>query len=173
MRFVNRSLALTAIAIGTALGAITRTVQAGVTPLQINGVAKSLVWVKYTAENEFKKSTKLRAQGIVLNQQGVVMVTSALFPPVLPLSYIHHLKITLPFGRMKTIPAEYLGRSSDGVMCYVKALKPLHLPPLAIKHPVRLLPLSIRLRFNWGNGYIPLAGWTGHSHTSRMLESIA
>ncbi len=140
MRSINQpitALAIT-IALGSGMAAFARTSEASVPPARIDHVAQSLVWVKYTAENEFKKSTKLRAQGIILNKQGVVMVTSALFPASLPLSYFHHLKIKLPFGRMKTIPATYLGRSPDGVMCYVKALNPLNLPPLAIKHPAEV-----------------------------------
>ncbi len=140
MRSISKAITALAITItvGSVMGGIAKTSEASVSQSQIDHVAKSLVWVKYTAENEFKKSTKLRAQGIILNKQGVVMVTSALFPAGLPLSYFHHLKIKLPFGRMKTVPAKYLGRSPDGVMCYVKALKPLHLPPLKIDHPVEV-----------------------------------
>jgi len=138
MRLINRTLAALASVTAIAMGAAAGSVQAKVSTAQIDHIAKSLVWVKYTAENEFKKSTKLRAQGIVLNKQGVVMVTSDLFPDALPLSYFHHLKIKLPFGHMKSVPAKYLGRSPDGVMCYVKTLKPLHLPPLTIDNPVQV-----------------------------------
>jgi hypothetical protein len=86
MRFITWTLIALAATTGMAVGATADRIQAGVSTAQINQIARSLVWVKYTAENEFKKSTKLRAQGIVLNKQGVVMVTSDLFPDALPLS---------------------------------------------------------------------------------------
>ncbi len=149
---------------------------AGVSTAQIQQVAKSLVMVKYTAENEFKKSTKLSAQGIVLNKQGVVMVTADLFPEALPVSYFHHLKIQLATGRMKTIPAEYLGRSPDGVMCYVKALKPLDLPPLVIKNPVEV-HLGEQIysigRLDKTLGYKPYIGFDRVKILARQLRWIA
>lgn len=121
--------AVVAVAMGLASANLLR---AAVPAKQVQAVARSLVVVTYTAENEFKKSSKLSAQGIVLNSSGVVMVTADLFPLNLPLQYFHHLRIRIPTGRMPSVAAKYLGRSPDGVMCYVKALKPLDLPPLKI-----------------------------------------
>ena len=170
-----RSPVTVAAAVGLTVG-MSSSVRAGVSTAQIQQVAKSLVIVKYTAENEFKKSTKLSAQGIILNKQGVVMVTSDLFPLALPLSYFHHLKIKLPTGRMKSVPAEYLGRSPDGVMCYVRALKPLNLPPLVIHKPVEVhlgqQVYSIG-RLDKDLGYKPYIGFDRVKILARQLRWLA
>lgn len=172
-RPVRTVASLAALCAGVGLTAAAR---GSVSSNQIEQVAKSLVIVKYTAENEFKKSTKLSAQGIVLNKEGVIMVTADLFPLSLPLSYFHHLKIQLPTGRMKTIPAKYLGRSSDGVMCYVKALKPLGLPPLAIKNPTEVhlgqQVYSIG-RLDKSLGYKPYIGFDRIKILARQLRWLA
>ncbi len=99
---------------------------------RIPEIARSIVVVQYTAENEFHKTNKLSGQGIVLNKQGVVLISSDLIPQDIPLDYIRHLKIRLAQGDMPKIPAEYLGRTVDGLFCYVRALKPLDAPPLQI-----------------------------------------
>ncbi len=91
----------------------------------IPSVARSLVFVQYTAKDEFNKSTKVDGQGLVLNKQGVVLVSGTLFPPILPLSYIHDLKICIPGGKLKKVDATYLGRTVSGLFCYIKANKPL------------------------------------------------
>jgi S1-C subfamily serine protease len=95
-------------------------------------IARSIVVVQYTAENEFHKTNKLSGQGIVLNKKGVVLVSSDLIPQDVPLDYIHHLKIRIARGDMPKIPAEYLGRTVDGLFCYVKALKPLDAVPINV-----------------------------------------
>jgi len=95
-------------------------------------IARSLVVVQYTAENEFHKTNKLSGQGVVLNKKGVVLVSSDLIPQDIPLDYIRHLKIRIAQGDMPKIPAEYLGRTVDGLFCYVRALKPLDATPLRI-----------------------------------------
>ncbi|MHB1768998.1 MAG: hypothetical protein ACYCUV_14245, partial [Phycisphaerae bacterium] len=99
---------------------------------RIPEIARSLVVVQYTAENEFHKTNKLSGQGIVLNKKGVVLVSSDLIPQDIPLDYIRHLKIRIALGDMPKIPAEYLGRTVDGLFCYVRALKPLDATPLRI-----------------------------------------
>ena len=99
---------------------------------RIPEIARSLVVVQYTAENEFHKTNKLSGQGVVLNKKGVVLVSSDLIPQDIPLDYIRHLKIRIALGDMPKIPAEYLGRTVDGLFCYVRALKPLDATPLRI-----------------------------------------
>lgn len=95
----------------------------------IPSVARSLVFVQYTAKDEFNKSTKVDGQGLVLNKQGVVLISGTLIPPVLPLSYIHHLKICVPGGKRHKVDATYLGRTVSGLFCYIKATKPLNVVP--------------------------------------------
>ena len=99
---------------------------------RIAEIARSLVVVQYTAENEFHKTNKLSGQGVLLNKKGVVLVSSDLIPQDIPLNYIRHLKIRITTGDMPKIPAEYLGRTVDGLFCYVRALKPLDATPLRI-----------------------------------------
>jgi hypothetical protein len=94
-------------------------------------IAQSLVIVQYTAENEFHKTNKVSGQGIVLNRQGVILVSSDLIPQDVPLDYIHHLRIRVVRGDMPKVAAQYLGRTVDGLFCYIRALKPLvDAPPL-------------------------------------------
>ena len=101
-------------------------------PTLIPEIARSIVIVQYTAENEFHKTNKVSGQGLVLNKRGVVLVSSDLIPQDIPLAYIHHLIIRVAAGDMPKIPAQYLGRTVDGLFCYVRALKPLAAPPLNI-----------------------------------------
>ncbi len=105
------------------------TVAAGAAALRISSlipkIARSIVIVQYTAENEFHKTNKVSGQGIVLNQQGVVLVSSDLIPQDIPLNYIHHLRIRVASGDMPKIPAHYLGRTVDGLFCYIQARTPL------------------------------------------------
>ena len=96
----------------------------------VPGIARSIVVVQYTAENEFHKTNKVSGQGIVLNKKGVVLVSSDLIPQDIPLGYIHHLKIRIAQGDMPKFSAQYLGRTVDGLFCYVRALKPLPATPL-------------------------------------------
>ena len=98
----------------------------------VSTVSKSLVVVEYTAENELHKTRKVSAQGIVLTGSGVVLISGSMLPEELPLAYVHHLIIRIPRGTLRKIPAEFLGRTTDGSFCYIKALKPLNLPPLPI-----------------------------------------
>ena len=46
----------------------------------VPGIARSIVVVQYTAENEFHKTNKVSGQGIVLNKKGVVLVSSTVRP---------------------------------------------------------------------------------------------
>ncbi len=95
-------------------------------------IAKSLVVVQYTVENEFHKTYKVSGQGIVLDKRGVVLVAADVIPQDIPLSYIHRLRIVIAKGDMPKQSAEYLGRTVDGLFCYIRALKPLDVPPLEI-----------------------------------------
>ncbi len=104
-------------------------------------IARSLVIVQYTAENEFHKTTKIDGQGIVLTSGGVVLVSANLIPGDIPLSYVKHLVIRLPYGALKKIPATYLGRTVNGLFCYIKADSAkggLPLPPLKISPHARV-----------------------------------
>ncbi len=98
----------------------------------VGRISKSLVVVEYTAENELHKTSKVSGQGIVLTKSGVVLVSGSLLPDELPLAYVRHLVIRMPRGTLRKIPAEFLGRTSDDSFCYIKALKPLNLPPLPV-----------------------------------------
>ncbi len=97
----------------------------------IPSIVRSLVFVQYTAKDEFNKSSKVDGQGLVLNKQGVVLVSGSLIPPILPLSYIHHLKICIPGGKLQKVNATYLGRTVSGLFCYIKADKPLNVIPFS------------------------------------------
>ncbi len=98
----------------------------------VGRISKSLVVVEYTAENELHKTRKVSGQGIVLTGSGVVLISGSMLPDELPLSYVHHLIIRIPRGTLRKVPAEFLGRTTDGSFCYIKALKPLNLPPLPV-----------------------------------------
>ena len=126
-----RVLAMTCVSAGL-MGADASASAAPSVAKRIPEIARSLVVVQYTAENEFHKTNKLSGQGIVLNKKGVVLVSSDLIPQDIPLDYIRHLKIRIALGDMPKIPAEYLGRTVDGLFCYVRALKPLDATPLRI-----------------------------------------
>ncbi len=95
-------------------------------------VAKSLVYVQYTAENEFHKTRKANGQGVLLTKSGVVLVSQELFPIELPSYYIKTITIRLPRGSYAKIPATFLGRSANNLFAYVKADKPLNATPLTI-----------------------------------------
>lgn len=99
---------------------------------EIAQISKSLVVVDYTAENELHKTRKVSGQGILLTKDGVVLISGSMLPDELPLAYVHHLVIRLPRGTLRKIPAEFLGRTADGSFSYIKALKPLNLPPFPV-----------------------------------------
>ncbi len=97
----------------------------------ITAAARSLVAVRYTATDEFGKSTKIDGQGLLLNKQGVVLISGSLIPPVIPLSYIRHLRVCTAGVNDKPVPAVYLGRTVSGLFCYLKA-----------KHPLKAIPFT-------------------------------
>jgi S1-C subfamily serine protease len=124
-------------------------------------VAQSLVQVEYTAQDEFQKSSIVDGQGIVFTKDGVVIISSDLIPSTFPLSYVTHLIIRIPSGDLPEIPAHYLGRSIDGVFCFIKADKPLNLPPLVISHPTEPFlgePIISIGRMDQSLGFIPYIG---------------
>ncbi len=90
--------------------------------------------VQYTAENEFHKTRKVAGQGIVVGDNSVVLVSSDLIPEDMPLTYVKHLVVQIPHGALHKIPATYLGRTVNGLFCYVQARKRLRLPPLNLAH---------------------------------------
>ncbi len=126
---LHRVPALVSLSAGILTACVTASAAPKVAKL-VPEIARSIVVVQYTAENEFHKTNKVSGQGVVLNKKGVVLVSSDLIPQDIPLDYIHHLKIRIVHGDMPKISAQYLGRTVDGLFCYVRALKPLAATPL-------------------------------------------
>ena len=133
---LKRLLVAICVATGLSVAIAPATASVRVATL-IPQIARSIVVVQYTAENEFHKTNKVSGQGIVLNRQGVVLVSSDLIPQDLPLDYIRHLKIRTAEGDMPKVSAQYLGRTVDGLFCYIRALKPLDAIPLKISATIK------------------------------------
>src|SRR5579872_4740904 len=81
-------------------------------------VAKSLVLVEYTFKNE-NTSQEQFGQGIVLNKDGVIIVSGALIPETVPQAWVTHLKIRVPGQHFETVPATFLGRTANRLFSFI------------------------------------------------------
>jgi len=137
--------------------------------------AKSLVLVEYTYRNE-NASREESGQGIVLSKDGVVLISGGLIPESAPKDYIKGIKIRLPGKPVGTIPAEFLGRTVDRIFAYVKAEKPLNVPPLNIGQtgPVKLgqQVMSVAL-LGKGGGFEPYVGVSTIKAVMHMTHDMA
>src|SRR6185436_12119836 len=87
-------------------------------------VAQSLVIVDFTLRNE-NSSREDSGQGILLNKDGVILISNALISENLPKEWITEIKVRLPGKNFEGIPAKILGRTRNRLYTYLKTEKPV------------------------------------------------
>ena len=75
--------------------------------------AQSLVIVDFTLRNE-NTSRQGSGQGIVLNKDGVDLISDSLISESLPKEWITDIKVRLPGKNFEPTPAKFLGRTATG-----------------------------------------------------------
>ncbi|HVT81483.1 MAG TPA: PDZ domain-containing protein [Phycisphaerae bacterium] len=90
-------------------------------------VAKSLVIVDFTLRNE-NSSRQDSGQGILLSQDGVVLIPGTLISEQLPKEWVSEIKIRLPGKNFESVPAKLLGRTRNRLFAYLKTEKPVEAP---------------------------------------------
>lgn len=93
-------------------------------------VAKSLVIVDFTLRNE-NSSRQDSGQGILLSQDGVILVPGTLISEQIPKEWISEIKVRLPSKNFQSTPAKLLGRTRNRLFAYLKTEKPVEAPPFA------------------------------------------
>lgn len=125
-----RRIGLAAVLAALAAGGTQRVRAAGADIAALTDQAmKSLVQVEYTFRNE-NTSREEVGQGIVLNKEGVVVISGGLIPEGMPKEWIKDVKVRLPGKQFTTVPAKFLGRTMNRLFAYVKADKPIDATPM-------------------------------------------
>lgn len=99
-------------------------------------ISASLVLVEVTLRNE-NGSREEAGQGILLNDQGVILVSGGLLPEIVPLDFIKDIKVRAPGGKFQSVPAKILGRSHDRLFIFLKADKPIAGTPLDLSRTAK------------------------------------
>ncbi len=101
--------------------------------------AKSLVLVEYTFKNE-NGSAEQYGQGIVLNKEGVILVSGVFIPETVPHEWVTRLKVRVPGQHFEAVPATFLGRTSNHALAFLKANALIEAEPLDMSKtaPIKL-----------------------------------
>jgi serine protease Do len=91
-------------------------------------VAKSLVIVDFTVRNE-NQSREDSGQGILLNKEGVVLISGTLINEGYPKEWIAEIKVRLPGKNFTSVPAKMLGRTRNRLFAFLKTDKPVDETP--------------------------------------------
>ncbi len=90
--------------------------------------AQSLVIVDFTLRNE-NSSREDSGLGIVLSDDGVIMIPGTLISDQIPKEWISEIKVRLPGKNFEAVPATFLGRTRNRLFAYLKTEKPIEAPP--------------------------------------------
>jgi len=90
-------------------------------------VTKSLVAVEYTARNE-NASREENGQGILIDKNGIILVSGNLISESIPKEWVKDLKVRLPLKDFTSVPATFLGRTRDRLFAFLKTDKPIDAP---------------------------------------------
>jgi serine protease Do len=91
-------------------------------------VAQSLVIVDFTLRNE-NSSREDSGQGILLNKDGVILISNSLISESLPKEWLTEIKVRLPNKNFAAQPAKFLGRTRDRLFAYLKTEQPVDATP--------------------------------------------
>src|ERR1051326_1410505 len=94
-------------------------------------VTRSLLIVDFTLRNE-NSSREDSGQGILLNKDGVILISGSLISENLPKEWIAEIKVRLPGTNFESQPAKFLGRTRDRMFAYLKTEKPVDATPFSI-----------------------------------------
>jgi hypothetical protein len=83
-------------------------------------VTPSLVVVQYTYESELNRQD-ITSVGIVVSDDGRVMISEAVTPTAMPDSQMKDFKIIVPGDEETELEAEFMGRDDRSNMSFVKA----------------------------------------------------
>ncbi len=87
-------------------------------------VTKSLVAVEYTLRNE-NASHEEAGQGILVQKDGVILISGSLMSENYPKEWIKDIKVRLPWKNFTSVSAKFLGRTRDRLFAFLKTEKPI------------------------------------------------
>jgi len=103
--------------------AVCSSARGALTPEQMRSfydkIAPSLVVVQFTMEGEFGRRD-LCGQGVVIGEEGVVMMSMSLVPTAIPDEQMKDFKIIIPGDDEKEFDATFLGRDERVELAFVK-----------------------------------------------------
>ena len=91
-------------------------------------VAQSMVIVDFTVRNE-NNAREDSGQGILMNNDGVVLISGNLIDERYPKEWIADIKVRLPGKNFDSVPAKFLGRTRNRLFAYIKTEKPVEGTP--------------------------------------------
>ncbi len=135
---------------------------------KVKAVTKSLVPVEFTIRNE-NVSREEAGQGILIHDDGIILISGALIPENYPKEWIKDLKVRVASKNFTSVPAKLIGRTKNRLFAFLKTEKPIDAPVFT---PGEMTKTSLGqqvfsiARLGKAGGYEPYVG------TSRVKELL-